>query len=345
MGKIFNKGLDKDEDKKEGLLKRLKNIEDKNEKLLEVKNKTENIKEVTDFANQPLRFEAMELIEEIIVIQKDVDYRKLKIRGSNDVDCDFSDYKTFKELFRDLYYKKVIIDDVEANQYEFDTVMNSSKNYIPRNNKYTEAKNKLLNYVKKFYEGRKKIIEGFKNEIFPVYYDKEYEYQKKLKSEEESEENKIFKYIENESKGINYELFEKHFSFVVPSVLAKKLFETKDKKKNSELVKEIKNRWNNLKDEIKKMSKNEIEIGKPNKIFKIVKDILEFNKKIQNKLGGGLKMLTPNQMLSRLPITLAQLKAGNNSEKLKNEIRQLLYSLYRSKKLTKQLYKSLIDII
>ena len=46
-------------------------------------------------------------------------------------------------------------------------------------------------------------------------------------------------------------------------------------------------------------------------------------------------------MLSRLPITLAQLKAGNNSEKLKNEIRQLLYSLYRSKKLTKQLYKSL----
>ena len=56
----------------------------------------------------------------------------------------------------------------------------------------------------------------------------------------------------------------------------------------------------------------------------------------------GLQILTPDQMLSRLPITLAQLKAGNNSEKLKNEIRQLLYSLYRSKK---QLYKSLIDII
>ena len=50
-------------------------------------------------------------------------------------------------------------------------------------------------------------------------------------------------------------------------------------------------------------------------------------------------------MLSKLPITLAQLKAGNNSEKLKNEIRQLLYSLYRSKKFTKQLYKSLTDII
>ena len=50
-------------------------------------------------------------------------------------------------------------------------------------------------------------------------------------------------------------------------------------------------------------------------------------------------------MLSRLPIDLAQLKAGNNSENLKNEIRQLLYSLYRSKKLTNQLYKSFVDII
>ena len=48
-------------------------------------------------------------------------------------------------------------------------------------------------------------------------------------------------------------------------------------------------------------------------------------------------MLTSNQMFSRLPITLAQLKAGNNYEKLKSEISQLLYSLYRSKALTKQL--------
>ena len=50
-------------------------------------------------------------------------------------------------------------------------------------------------------------------------------------------------------------------------------------------------------------------------------------------------------MLSKLPISLAQLKAGDNSEKLKNKISQLFYSLYRSKKLTKQIYKSLIDII
>ena len=65
----------------------------------------------------------------------------------------------------------------------------------------------------------------------------------------------------------------------------------------------------------------------------------------KNQEVKGLKILTPDQMLSRLPITLAQLKAGNNSQKLINEIRQLLYSLYRSKKLTKTIYNHLINAI
>ena len=51
----------------------------------------------------------------------------------------------------------------------------------------------------------------------------------------------------------------------------------------------------------------------------------------RSQRGQGLKILTAKQMLTRLPISLAQLKAGNNSQKLKNEIRQLSYSLYRSK--------------
>ena len=59
----------------------------------------------------------------------------------------------------------------------------------------------------------------------------------------------------------------------------------------------------------------------------------------------GIKILTSDQMLSRLSITLAQLKARNNFEKLKNEIRQLLHSSYRSKKLTKTIYNNLINVI
>ena len=93
----------------------------------------------------------------------------------------------------------------------------------------------------------------------------------------------------------------------------------------------INSRLKDLKEKIRNMSEEEKKIEKPNDIVNIVEDILEFNR--QQK-GEGLKILTPDQMLSRLAITLAQLKAGNNSKKLKNEIRQLLYSLYRSKKLT-----------
>ena len=75
----------------------------------------------------------------------------------------------------------------------------------------------------------------------------------------------------------------------------------------------------------------------------IFERILYFNQ--LNQAVQGLKILTPSQMLSRLPIFLDQLKAGNNSEKLKNEIKQLLYSLYRSRKLIKNIYKSLVDTI
>ena len=139
-------------------------------------------------------------------------------------------------------------------------------------------------------------------------------------------------------------MFKDYFNFSVSNALAKQLYETKNKKKNNVLVELIKNRWSDLKDETEKISEDEKNPEKPNKILKIVKEILEFNKKIWKQQGLGLK-ITPNQILSRLPISLAQLKAGNNSEKLKNEIRQLLYSLYRSKKLTKQIYKSLIDTI
>ena len=77
------------------------------------------------------------------------------------------------------------------------------------------------------------------------------------------------------------------------------------------------------------MSEDEKNSEKPDKILKIVKEILGFNERIKKKQGLRLKILTPNQILSRLPISLAQLKAGNNSEKLKNEIRQILYSLHR----------------
>ena len=99
-----------------------------------------------------------------------------------------------------------------------------------------------------------------------------------------------------------------------------------------------------MKNIVKNVPKDKVSRVEENKkIIDIVESLLELNN--ENQFGLGLKVLTPIQMLSGLPISLAQLKAGNNSEKLESKMRQILCSLYRSKKLTKQLYKSLIDII
>ena len=90
------------------------------------------------------------------------------------------------------------------------------------------------------------------------------------------------------------------------------------------------------KDDAAKIEENE-------NIVDVVERTLYFNR--LNQAGKCLKILTTRQMLTRLRISLAQLKQGNNSEKLRNEIRQLLYSLYRSQKLTKKFCKSLFEMI
>ena len=159
----------------------------------------------------------------------------------------------------------------------------------------------------------------------------------KLKNEKIAE-------IKKEEKNMNYELFKKYFTnYLSPSDMYKKLRETEGDR-NEDQVYSIKEVLNRIKEAIKNVPGDRKYMTEENeKIINIVECILYFDQLEQQ--GQGLKILTPNQMLSRLTYSLAQLKAGNNSEKPKNEIRQLLYSLYRSKKITKQLYKSLIDII
>ena len=123
----------------------------------------------------------------------------------------------------------------------------------------------------------------------------------------------------------------------------KKLREAEGKR-NEDWVYLIKLMLNKMKIVSENVPENKtFKIEENEKIINIVERILYFNQLDQS--GQELKILTPNQMLTRLPFFLAQLKAGNNSEKLENKVRQLLYSLFRSNKPTKQLYKSLIDII
>ena len=175
--------------------------------------------------------------------------------------------------------------------------------------------------------------------------------EEKLKEKQEKQDRKIINTDEynewmtnKEDAHINNEIFEKYFKLQKPSLMFEVLRTLNDKEKNSDLVNMFNSGLKDLKEEIKKMSKEEIEKEKPDEIVKVVEMILDFNKHHQQS-GKGLNILTPNQMLSRLPIALAQLKAGNNSDKLKNEIRQLLYSLYRSKNMTKQVYNNLMNYI
>ena len=73
--------------------------------------------------------------------------------------------------------------------------------------------------------------------------------------------------------------------------------------------------------------------------------ILEAKKLAREQEGTGLKILTSNQIFKRLPIALAQIKSDNNSESLLNEIRKVIYYLYRSKNITKMLYNNIINSI
>ena len=127
------------------------------------------------------------------------------------------------------------------------------------------------------------------------------------------------------------------------SALLKDIYKTNDPEKHNAIVNLTKSRLKDLQEETKKMSENEKKKNEKQKV-EVVEGILKFNK--QKQSGQGLKILAPSQMLSRLPIFLAELKAGNNSEKLKIEIRQLLYSLHRSKNMTnKQVHNNLIKYI
>ena len=139
-----------------------------------------------------------------------------------------------------------------------------------------------------------------------------------------------------------------------PLTLLKKI---RDSKITLERAKELQEDLNNKKKPKRKQNWGARKNSKFNSLFngrneaiKFYDDyysmILEAKKKAaEEQEGKGLKILTPKQMLQRLPIALAQVKAGNNSESLLNEIRQIVYSLYQSKQITKKVYNNIIESI
>ena len=355
LGKTFSRVLNKDEDKKEGLLKRLKNFEHHGKKQLDRDPKS--LQAISYFSQ--LSTKAKEFYVKIIKEKNDIDPEEFACVKTDGTIFNFNKFKPSQDLASNIYRGKNLLKDADNKQSNIKILLNKLRNYNPTKPKKIKAKEETLSAAEKLLNNRQDVIDAFKTGIFP-YIDgsrikKESEEESGGESEEESEEKKLEKikddfkkfieYIGNESKSINCDLFKDFSDFWVPSALAKKLYETKNKRNNSKLLNTIKDRWSHLEDKVKEMSEDEKEIEQPDRILKIVEEILNSNKEIWQKEGLRLKILTRNQVLSRLPISLAQLKTGNNSEKLKNEIRQLLYTLYRSKRLTKQLFKTLFDII
>ena len=147
------------------------------------------------------------------------------------------------------------------------------------------------------------------------------DYQYESENEEEQQSGKkptktdvheMYELIIRKETDINRKLLEHYFDFQVPSAMLKTLYNLNDETKNNLLVNKIKSELSDLKEETENISKEEKEIENIDGTVDIVEKILEFNK--LNQQGEGLKILTPNQMLSRLTISLAQFKAGNNAK-------------------------------
>ena len=146
-------------------------------------------------------------------------------------------------------------------------------------------------------------------------------------------------------KDIDNEIFLYYFKYHNPSFLVKGLIIKQDK--NEKLVNNINNGLNDLRNDV---SRKEIPGNKnPKKAVDIVEKVPDVSKQRKGKglpsdLAKNIKTLTPKQMLQRLPIALAQVKAGNTSEELLNEIRQII-SLYRTKEVTKKVYNNIMNSI
>ena len=168
LGQMFNKGLDSGE-KQKALLKRLKNIEDKTDKQLnENKDNQLGVKSIGYTVKEELSQEAKNMLGKLNDQEKLITYKKFNFRGGNNVDYDFSEYRSLKELFKAIYYRKITIKEGERIRDDFDAMIGALKSYKPKRPKYKENKEKLLINAQNFYDGRELIVDTFKNRIFSL---------------------------------------------------------------------------------------------------------------------------------------------------------------------------------
>ena len=134
-------------------------------------------------------------------------------------------------------------------QDEFNSILDALNNYSPKTQKYIETKNSLLNNAKNFYKGREKVIEGFKERIFPLKSDDEFEQWQTSKKPTKADAKTFNKWINKKETDISRELFRNYFRFQTPSALLKNLYNLNDEVKNKKLVSVINSGLKDLKED------------------------------------------------------------------------------------------------
>ena len=313
LGKVFNDGLNKkDNTKKVGILQRLKNIED-------------NLNSNNDNGNRKVG---------IFQIIKDIKDKGIKISNDNEA------IREIREHIQNLRNKGVKVNNFDEISKEIrDHIQNLKDKGIDVNiNNNQVNENKILKGISKRDSGSEDSASESED------LDSEYLFPQNLES--------FFKKYKDENIKTFYKNFGKRYDIDTYEI------NNDIKDYNDETISkyDFSQKYNTFIDNFNEFEKiqekkNKGAIGtEQKKLLKYGKELKKIIEKISSTFSGsksrkGLKILTPQQMLTRLPILLAQIKAGNNSRELKNEIRQLLYSLYRSRQISKTIYKNLIATI
>ena len=402
LGKVFTDGLDKS-DKNEGLLKRLKNIEDKsNNQLLTIKNiprpaiKSENngnvsdeYKTIQDFKQELidkniLKLSGVKKFDDIVdkwkqTKDKEIVYKNVDTKVNTKK---FNLYKIFENyLNKKIVYdgidniKKSIKDGIKIYQKRCRTDKN--KRIINNSNKVIKGINLFKSMIdndefkipKKYYAGPNNNVDlDWMND--KVRYEETAEQADSvyIKGNKNNELKLIKDFITKINNGtVNKNNAGKLKQKVTNDRLRQNLIKDleryifgediesieQEEKYEERIAERVKTRKQNTQKTFTPSSPSKIDYSKATVDYlKYMEEQEKGQKRFSDDYDSngwssefGLKILTNKQMLNRLPILFAQIQAGNNSIKLRNEIRQILYSLFRSKVLTKTVYNNLIKSI
>ena len=278
-------------------------------------------------------------------------FKRLKNIEDNLVEVDDNDNKVgIFRIIKDIKDRGIKIDNDDEVVREIRERIKELIDDGVKVNNFDEMKKEIIDHVKKLKEqgADDKVDEDQINDLISKVFNKKYE----IKTYIDSEIDKFLEKYGHKNISISYDKNKNKFN---TEKITKSLKKLRNKLINPSKFKEEHNKFLDIieKFEHYKSAKEPGSVS-PNqkKMIRYARDLNDivdlYNLKSDSdtsKKGEELKILTDKQMFNRLPILLAQIEAGNNSIKLKNEARQILYSLYRSKVLTKTVYNNLIKSI